>query len=54
MRYITEAEYKKIKRLQNKFYDGIDRYCETLEGTSTFRDPFEEIIEIIDDARRDK
>lgn len=54
MRYITEAEYKKIKRLQNKFYDGVDRYCETLEDTSTFRDPFEEIIEIIDDARRDK
>lgn len=54
MRYITEAEYKKIKRLQNQFYDGVDRYCETLEDTSTFRDPFEEIMEIIDDARRDK
>ena len=54
MRKITEKDYKKIQRLRNKFYDGVDRYCETLQDTSTFRDPFEEIMEIIDDARSDK
>lgn len=54
MRYITEAEYKRIKRLQDEFYDGIDRYCETLEDTSTFRDPFEMIMEIIDNAMGDE
>ena len=54
MRYITEAEYKKIKRLQNKFYDGVDRYCERLDTTEHFRDPFEEIMDIIDGARRNE
>ena len=51
---ITEKDYKKIQRLRDKFYRGVDRYCDTLEDTSTFQDPFEEIMEIIDDARRDE
>lgn len=51
MRKITEKEYKKIQRLRDKFYDGVDRYCETLQDTSTFRDPFEEIMEIIENAK---
>lgn len=51
LRKITEKEYKKIQRLRDKFYDGVDRYCETLQDTSTFRDPFEDIMEIIDGAR---
>ena len=54
MRAITEKDYKKIQRLRDKFYDGVDEYCNTLEDTSTFRDPFEEIMEIIERARRDK
>ena len=54
MRKITEKDYQKIQRLRNKFYDGVDRYCETLQDTSTFRDPFEDIMEIIESARRDK
>ena len=53
MRKITERNYQKIQRLRNKFYDGVDRYCETLQDTSTFRDPFEDIMEIIEDARRE-
>lgn len=51
---ISEKEYRKIKQLQEKFYRGVDRYCDTLQDTSTFTDPFEEIMEIIDDARSDK
>lgn len=51
MRTISEKEYRKIQRLRNKFYNGVERYCETLEDTSTFRDPFEEIMEIIDGAK---
>lgn len=51
---ITEKDYKKIQRLRNKFYNGVDKYCETLEDTSTFRDPFEDIMEIIESARSDK
>ena len=54
MRTISEKDYRKIKRLQKKFYNGVDRYCETLEDTSTFRDPFEEIMEIIENARRNE
>lgn len=54
MRTISEKDYKKIQRLRDKFYDGVDRYCETLEDTSTFRDPFEAIIEIIENARRNE
>ena len=54
MRMITENEYKKIKRLQEKFYDGVDKYCERLDTTEHFRDPFEEIIYIIEQARRSK
>ena len=54
MRTISEKEYKKIQRLRDKFYDGVDEYCSTLQDTSTFRDPFEEIMEIIDDARRNE
>lgn len=51
---ISEKDYKKIQRLRNKFYSGVDRYCDTLEDTSTFQDPFEEIMEIIEDARRNE
>ena len=53
MRKITETQYKKIQRLREKFYDGVDEYCETLEDTSTFRDPFEEIMDIIEDAKEE-
>ena len=53
MRKITEKEYKKIQRLRDKFYDGVDTYCSTLQDTSTFRDPFEDIMEIIESARRE-
>lgn len=53
MRKITEKDYQKIQRLVNKFYDGVDEYCSTLQDTSTFRDPFEDIIEIIESARRE-
>lgn len=51
---ITEKEYKKIQRLRNRFYDGVDRYCERLDTTEHFRDPFEEIMEIIDEAKKEK
>jgi hypothetical protein len=51
MRTISEKEYRKIQRLRNKFYNGVERYCETLEDTSTLRDPFEEIMEILDNAK---
>ena len=54
MRTISEKDYRKIKRLQKKFYNGVDKYCETLEDTSTFRDPFEAIIEIIENAGRNE
>ena len=54
MRTISEKDYKKIQRLRDKFYDGVDEYCETLQDTSTFRDPFEDIMEIIDSARRNE
>lgn len=54
MRQITEKEYKKIQRLRDKFYDGVDEYCETLQDTLTFENPFEEIMEIIDNARRNE
>jgi hypothetical protein len=54
MRIISEKDYKKIQRLRNKFYDGVDKYCERLDTTEHFRDPFEEIMEIIDDARSDE
>ena len=54
MRKITEKDYKKIQQLRDEFYDGVERYCETLEDTSTFRDPFEEIMEIIDNAGRNE
>ena len=54
MRTISEKDYRKIQKLRDKFYNGVDRYCETLEDTSTFRDPFEEIMEIIENARRNE
>jgi hypothetical protein len=54
MRKITEKDYKKIQRLRDKFYDGVDEYCKTLQDTSTFMDPFEDIMEIIESARSDK
>ena len=54
MRTISEKDYKKIQRLRDKFYDGVDEYCATLQDTYTFRDPFEEIMEIIENARRNE
>ena len=54
MRTITEKDYKKIQRLRDKFYDGVDEYCNTLEDTYVFRDPFEAIMEIIENARRNE
>lgn len=54
VRTISEKDYRKIKRLQEKFYDGVDNYCATLQDTSDFRDPFEMIMEIIDNARRNE
>ena len=51
MRKITEKDYKKIQKLRDKFYDGVDRYCERLDTTEHFRDPFEEIMEITENAR---
>ncbi len=53
MRTISEKDYRKIKKLQENFYKGVDRYCETLEDTDSFRGPFEKIMEIIDSARKD-
>ena len=52
MREISEKEYKKIQRLRNKFYDGVDKYCTDLQDTLDFRDPFEEIMDIIDNAKK--
>lgn len=51
MRKITEKEYKKIKALEKKFDRGVDEYCETLQDTWSFRQYFEEIMDIIDNAR---
>ena len=49
---ITEKEYKKIKLLREDFYYGVDKYCDRLDDTSRFIDPFEEIMEIIDGAKK--
>lgn len=54
MRQITEKDFKKIQRLRNEFYNGADEYCNMLEDSSTFRDPFEAIMEIIDGAKEVK
>ena len=54
MRQLTEKEYKKIQMLANKFDSGVDEYCETLQDTWSFRQYFEEIMEIIDNAREVK
>ena len=51
---ISEKDYRQIKLLQEDFYYGVDKYCDRLDDTSRFRDPFEEIMEIIDNARSDK
>lgn len=51
MRQITEKEYQKIKSLEKKFDRGVDEYCETLQSTWSFREHFEEIMSIIDNAR---
>lgn len=51
---ITEKNYKKIQRLRNKFYDGVDKYCSDLQDTWDFTRYFEEIIDIIENARREK
>ena len=52
MRIISEKEYREIQQLRDKFYDGVDKYCADLQDTWDFRDPFEEIMEIIDDAKK--
>lgn len=51
MRRITEKEYKKIQKLRDEFYNGVDKYCSDLQDTWDFRDPFEEIMDIIDGAK---
>ena len=51
MRQITEKEFKKIKTLENKFHKGVDKYCETLEDTWSFYQYFEEIMDIINNAK---
>ena len=51
MKQITEKDFKKIQRLRDEFYTGADEYCNMLKDSSTFRDPFEAIMEIIDDAK---
>lgn len=53
MRKITEKEYKKIQALEKKFYDGVDKYCSDLRDTWDFRQHFEAIMEIIDNAREE-
>lgn len=54
MRQITEKDYQKIKKLETKFYDGVDKYCETLEDTWSFLEHFEGIMEIILGAKEVK
>lgn len=49
---ITEKEYKKIQRLREEFYEGVEEYCENLDDTSHFRNPFEMIMDIIDEAKK--
>ena len=51
---ITEKEYKKIKSLQDKFYGGVDKYCSDLQDTWDFTRYFEEIMDIIENAREEK
>jgi hypothetical protein len=51
---LTEKEYKKIKALEKKFDRGVDEYCETLQDTWSFRQYFEEIMDIIDNAKEVK
>lgn len=51
---ISERKYKKIKSLQDKFYNGVDKYCSDLQDTWDFTRYFEEIMEIIEDAREEK
>ena len=53
MRKITEKDYKRIQRLRDRFYDGVDKFCARLDTTEHFRDPFEEIMKIIDGARKE-
>jgi len=50
---ISEKDYKQIQLLREDFYYGVDKYCDRLDDTSRFRDPFEEIMEIIENARRE-
>ena len=51
---ITDKEYRKIKTLEKQFYYGVAKYCNDLQDTWDFENPFEKIMEIIDNARRDK
>lgn len=52
MRKITEKDYKRIQRLRNRFYDGVYKFCNDLQDSYDFRDPFEAIMEIIDGAKK--
>ena len=51
MRKITEKQYKEIQRLRDMFYAGVEKYCEDLQDTWDFVDPFEEIMDIIEDVK---
>lgn len=51
---ITNKQYKKIKSLEDRFYYGVDKYCNDLQDTWDFTRYFEEIMEIIENARREK
>ena len=54
MRQITEKDYKRIQKLEERFYGGVDEYCETLQDTWSFQRYFEEIMEIINNAKEVK
>lgn len=51
MKQITKKQYQKIKSLEKKFYKGVDKYCEDLQDTYDFTNPFKMIMEIIDNAK---
>ena len=51
---ISDKQYKKILSLQDRFYAGVDKYCSDLQDTWDFTRHFEEIMEIIEDAREEK
>lgn len=51
---ISEKQYKKIRSLQNRFYMGVDKYCNDLQDTWDFIRHFEEIMGIIENSREGK